>query len=455
MKPKRTDLLHSDASDRERAVLNRALAKEVSAGLLPVPRVSVAAARRGAIQVEVNSERDTTRLLFISRDTTLLNQTTQSLDGYVDLSDVFDEVHIVILQPGIKTNNPVLRVAPNVWIYVASARHWWWTPYAALRLIEMQLHFADGFRPDLVVARDSYESALVAYWVGRRHGRPTQLHIMEDPFDKRVATALEHARLRRRLARFLIPRFPSIRTGTDQIMGRISRMYPAISDVATLPRFHNYDAETDKSSQRNLKEKYRQFSFLVMYVGPLDVQSCAYQAMDAVRSLLGNKKVGFVVVGDGPGRAELEKRAGLLGITPQVVFERDVEDIDYYIAAADVLVVPDTSAAADDIAIKGAFAKVPLVLVTNALRSDVFTHGESALLCGAGDSIVLGGLLRQVLNDIRLRASLPAAAFRVVTERFHEDPVIYRLAYRDSVESAMFVGDADNVSPVTDVLKTV
>ena len=61
------------------------------------------------------------------------------------------KLHIVILQPGIQTLHPILRVAPNVWIYIASAKHWWWTPVVALQMIESQLRFADGFRPDLIV----------------------------------------------------------------------------------------------------------------------------------------------------------------------------------------------------------------------------------------------------------------------------------------------------------------
>ena len=63
---------------------------------------------------ETKSYGKITKVLFISRDENLLNSTRQSLDGHTDISDLFDEVHILILRQGIKAKNPTLRVARNV-----------------------------------------------------------------------------------------------------------------------------------------------------------------------------------------------------------------------------------------------------------------------------------------------------------------------------------------------------
>ncbi|KXJ99793.1 MAG: hypothetical protein UZ19_OD1000291 [Parcubacteria bacterium OLB19] len=129
---------------------------------------------------EVKSERAETRVLFVSRDESLLNPTQQSLDGYTNISDLFDEVHILILRQGIRAKNPALRVANNVWLYTASDKDWWKTPFAGMKLINDQLVFAGGFRPDLIVARDPFESAVLAIMLGKKYERPVQIHVLED-----------------------------------------------------------------------------------------------------------------------------------------------------------------------------------------------------------------------------------------------------------------------------------
>ena len=439
-------MLKRDVSERQRDELESALIRSKYSSDQDIPRVSVTEARLGKSQVEVLSERDTTRLLFISRDTTLLNQTTQSLDGYLNVSDIFDEVHVVILQPGIRTRHPVLRVAPNVWLYIASARHWWSTPIAALDMIATQLMFADGFRADLIVARDPYESALVAYLAGKRYGRATQLHILEDFTHPKVKAVLPYATLRTLLATYMIRKFLSIRTATDTMQHLIERRFGPITDLATLPRFRNYQALNQTAGNINVKEKYTQFTFVVIYIGSLKEGSLAYQAIDATRTLLRNPKVGLVIIGEGALQTQLQKRADLLGVKKQVVFERKVEDIAGYLATADVLLVPDLTTIADDVAIAGAFAGVPLVLALTPTRSDLFTHAESALFFGPGDIGAMSANLNQILNDATIRSRFAPVALDMVTKRLHEDPVVYKQAYRDSVETALFISDTQENS---------
>ncbi len=440
MKNTRTNLAKYDVTAREQSKLNRELAKELSP-TEAVPVITVGEARRRGAQLEVISDRETTRVLIISRDTKVLNQETRSLDRYIELADVFDEVHVVVMQSGGKTRNPVLRVSPNTWLYVVSATSWW-MPWAALRMIAEQLHFADGFRPDVIIARDPYESALVAYLAGRTYSRPTQLHILEDFTNPKISAQLEHPWVRAFLARHLIPRFRSIRTYTDALSQYLRHVYPRVPDIATLPRFYNYHAP-EPGAVVNLKEKFTQFSVIIVYVGALGSDSLAYQAMDAARALLTNPKIGLLFVGDGPGRAELAARAALLGITTQIVFERDVPDITNYIATADILIVPDISEASDQVVIRGAYAGVPIVAATTSLRSDLFVHGESILLAIPGDSLSLWQALNRLISDIPLRRTLRDSAYALVTTRLHEDPVAYRLAYRDSVEAALFADETE------------
>ncbi len=445
----RNDLYNYDASERERSALNSVLNKRQASAEDAIERISVEEARRGESLYEAVSDRDLTRLLFISADESLLNQTQQTLDGYLNLSDVFDEVHIVILRPGIPVKNPVLRVEKNMWLYIATAEAWWWTPVRALKLIREQLEFADGFRPDLIVARDPYESALVAYAAAKRYGRATQVHVLEDFTDPQFLANVPHAWWRGKVARWVLKRSLSVRTATNQIEQLIKKHFPHVPDVATLPRFNNYESLTHAPVQRSIKEKYPQFTFIMLYFGTLDHNSTAYQVIDAARTVLHNPRVGLVVVGDGSARTEFKKRSELLEIAPQVVFERTADDMAGYLKTADVLIVSDTDSAGDEMVIRGAAAGIPVIATVTDLRQDLFVDGESILLAEPDDVSALTAKLNIILNGFAMRKQLATRALHIVETRLHEDPSVYRLTYKHSVEAGLFAGETENapVSP--------
>lgn len=407
-----------------------------------VPLVSVEESLTSESVYTGDQTRDITRVLFISRDETLLNPTKQSLDGLLNISELFDEVHILILRPGISAKHPVLRVANNVWLYTATARFWWWTPVTALRLIHEQLVFVGGLRADLIVARDPFECAVVAHYAGKRYGRPTQVHVLTDYTTKEFVTAEPHNWWRRLLPRLLLKHFASIRTATSATLEFIGRTY-TIPDLKVLPRFNNYEALMRLEPTIDLKAIYKPFSFIMLYVGRLGHESTLYQVIDAARSYLHNPRVGLVVLGDGPAKKECSKRASILGVTEQLVFESRVTTIDPYLKSANVLIVTDTDAAADEVVLQGAAAGIPLIMARNSFREEIFTDGQSALLFTPNDTEQLKQKIQFILNNVGVRQLLVQAAQGIMREKFHDDPLVYKMAYRQSIEHALFTDESD------------
>lgn len=213
----RKDLLNRDASYYASSELSQVISSERKSQQKIIPKVTAEEAMSGASVLEFDSSRDVTRVLFISRDTGLLNPTQQSLDGYVDLSDLFDEVHILILREGIPPKYPVLRVEDNVWLYTATAKAWWRTPSAGMEVVENELEFASGFRVDLIVARDPFESAYLANKLAEKYGRATQLHILDDYTSPEFIKKNKLSFWRLLLPKFTIPKFASVRTQTNTI----------------------------------------------------------------------------------------------------------------------------------------------------------------------------------------------------------------------------------------------
>jgi glycosyltransferase involved in cell wall biosynthesis len=437
------NLSRLDASEYERSSLEYVLEKE-RAKEDTTQYLSVEEAMRADAVYQVKSSRDITRVLFISQDESLLNPTQQSLDGYTNLADLFDEVHILILRQGIPARNPVLRLAKNMWLYTATHKDWWGTPYSGNLLAEGQLVFADGFRPDIIVARDPYESAALAIYLGRKYSRPVQLHVLEDYTSVEFLTKNRHNRWRRYLPKFTIPRVRSVRTSTNALFEQLAKRFK-VEDLKVLPRFRNYEGLIGVESTLDLRAKYKPFVFIMLYIGRLSHDSMLHRAIDAARFGLKNPHIGLIVIGDGPAKKEFEERAKILGIREQIVFESDIKDDVPYLKSANVLIVPDTSPESEEVVLRGAGAGIPMVLARTPEREDIFADGESALLCAPDNIDEFSLKLNIIMNDITLRKHLVDLAQDMIRSKFHENPAVYRTAYRESIEEVLFLDQDDSI----------
>jgi glycosyltransferase involved in cell wall biosynthesis len=424
----------SDAASQLEYILRQEKQKEEN-----VKTVSAQEAMSQAPVFVTDSERDITRVLFISQNTELLNPSQQTLDGYLDLSSLFDEVHILILRQGIAPKSPVLRVSDKMWIYTVSTKHWWQSTTAALELLEDQLVFANGFRPDLIVARDPFESAIVAYKAGQKYNKPTQLHIMKDYTG--ATTQASVGFWRRFLTRFTIPRFESVRTVTSYMQSYVQKRF-VITDIATLPRYQNYAALIDAEDSIDLKHKYQPHIFFLLYVGNLSHESTLHRALDASRFTLKNPRVGMVVLGDGVAKNEFIKRSRVLKIEEQVIFESNTSELTAYLKSAHILVVTDTDGDSDELVLKAAACGIPMVMARNEKREDIFTHGESAFLCDPADVQAFTDNIDILQNDMAVRNVFKMNAKAIIREHFHGNPDEYREAYRTSIEQAFFIDAA-------------
>jgi glycosyltransferase involved in cell wall biosynthesis len=429
------DIANLDASVRASNELQSIIKKESGKG---EKRMSVEDALKQPRVAKSEEGRTALRVLFISRDESLLNPDTQSLDGFLRLKDLFEEVHILILREGIPSSNPVLRPDKNVWLYTATAKHWFQTPAAAVQLAKEQLAFASGFRPDLIVARDPFESAMAATALGNIYNRPTQLHVLEDYTTKAFQKKHQHNYWRKFLTRFTISKFKSIRTATDSLAGVLSKKF-SVKDISVLPRYQDYQKVIGAKNAIDLQSKYKPFIFFMLYVGKLDHESRLYRAIDAARFALQNPRVGLIVLGDGPARSEFQRRAKILGIEKQIVFEKKSTEYISYLKSSHILIAPDMSGESEEVVYTAAAAGVPIVMADTPHRHDIFEDEVSGYLCEADNTQMFADRISDVLNNVTLRKVIGEGGREAIERRFHQDPHVYKDSYQRSIEEAIFV----------------
>jgi len=127
--------------------------------------------------------------------------------------------------------------------------------------------------------------------------------------------------------------------------------------------------------------------------------------------------VEFVLVGDGPLRAELEKLAQDAGIAGQVRFLGDRRDIPAILASLDLTVLPSDSESLSNSIIESMAAGVP-VIATRVGGNAELVDDDRGQLVSAGDEQDLAAAMLSLLRDHARRQRLAENARSFALSRF-------------------------------------
>lgn len=426
-------------ADEAAIELDSVIAKSAPTAEVDRDAEAIAVALRKERILEAESHRVKSRVLFITEDMSVLERESGLRTQLVSLADVFDEIHIFILS-GDHPQKEVERLAQKVWLYPVSPRFMTSTARTGVSAAMKHLQFVDGFRPDVVVALEPFAAATVAAAISKKFDRPWQLHIRTDAFLYPKQFLATNTKIRKRqldVAEKMIAVAPSIKTATGGIQHRLREQFEPKGEVGVLPQFYHIEEclAVDRVSGTH---RYEQFTFTALFVGDLHADSTLFRALDAMKPLMRAPTVGLVVIGTGTHVAQFRERAKLLGIYNQVLFLGAVSDLTAHLAAATVLLMTDTVSDSEEVVIQAAATGLPLVLATTDLRADLFIHEKSALLVEDDLPLTYSKAVTKIMNDNALRQRLGNAARKTVQARIEEDPRLYRIAFRDSIEDVLF-----------------
>jgi glycosyltransferase involved in cell wall biosynthesis len=124
------------------------------------------------------------------------------------------------------------------------------------------------------------------------------------------------------------------------------------------------------------------------------------------------------MVGDGPDRAQLERRAHELGIVKDTLFLGYQEDVAPFYAAFDALVLPSSNEGTPVSAIEALAAGRPVVATRVGGVPDVVQEGEDGFLVEPGATDELADRLAQLAGDPALRERMGEAGRQRVLPRY-------------------------------------
>ena len=147
--------------------------------------------------------------------------------------------------------------------------------------------------------------------------------------------------------------------------------------------------------------------------GSLDLLS----AFTSLAALYGGLKLMYI--GEGEQRAEVEEEAGRLGLSHRVVCTGFRHDIERYMAAVDIFVLPSKTYESFGMVLIEAMATgIPVIGSRLGGIPEIIEHGTNGILVEPGNVEELTQAIKLLVDEPALRGRLAATASRTVDERF-------------------------------------
>src|SRR6476646_1685750 len=165
--------------------------------------------------------------------------------------------------------------------------------------------------------------------------------------------------------------------------------------------------------------------FVVGWVGRMTAVKRTDDVLEAFR-LVREQGVDacLCLVGDGPDRERIERRAAELGVIRDTLFLGYQEDVAPYYAAFDALVLPSANEGTPVSVIEALAAETPVVATRVGGVPDVVREGEEGFLVDAGDTAELAERLTRLAGDPQLRRRLGKSGRERVVKRYAVDRLL-------------------------------
>ena len=151
----------------------------------------------------------------------------------------------------------------------------------------------------------------------------------------------------------------------------------------------------------------------ILCVGRLSREKAQIDLLEALGRLRRNgfdRKFAVVIVGDGPERDRIRRRAKQLGISDLMFMVGQQSDVIPFFTMAELMVLPSHSEGSPNVLLEAMAAGLPSIATRVGGVPELVRDGESALLVPADDPEALANAIRRALSDLALRKRLGSNA---------------------------------------------
>jgi len=364
------------------------------------------------------------RLLFITKDESVIDSESTSYHRITDLRGKFSEIHVILIRSTVHggKRHP-LRPFSNVWLYPTNTRSLIGGVFEAYASAKTHLLFGGNFRADVIVADDTHEAGMLGWFLSERFHRPLQLQMRSDFFAHTPHEQKKFSPHYEVSTDFLLSRVKNICVANEEERDVLVHEYDCEENtVEVLPSEHVLNFQGVHGSVCDLHERYPQFKSILLYI-PQERkgEQTALVLQELSKILRGHREAGLVVLSDGPERLMLERLVISLGVQRQVAFEVRSLHTASYVRTADMLIHFSHGEKESEPLFIAGMARTPIITDAVGVGGELFRNGESAYLCEVEDSAGLATAVDACLTKGDTLSALTERAHEVVQEYFKND----------------------------------
>jgi N-acetyl-alpha-D-glucosaminyl L-malate synthase BshA len=180
-----------------------------------------------------------------------------------------------------------------------------------------------------------------------------------------------------------------------------------------------------------------EYDALVVHVSNFRPVKRVDLAVEIVRVMRQDLRVRFLLIGDGPVRADVERLVAEYGMTRDTIFLGEQQDLVPYLSAADLFLLPSAQESFGLAALEAMACEVPVIASHVGGLPEVIDEGVTGFLCPPGAVELMARRGVELLKDPERRAAMGRAGAELARTRYCADRVVpmYEAAYRDVLSS--------------------
>jgi len=206
-------------------------------------------------------------------------------------------------------------------------------------------------------------------------------------------------------------------------------------DIRVIPNFLDC-AEYRRRFDPALREQLcppADYDALVVHVSNFRPVKRVEAAIEVFRRIRQRVRARFVLIGDGPVRADIEQRVDDYDLTRHVTFVGERQDLVAWLSVADLFLLPSAQESFGLAALEAMACEVPVVASNVGGLPEIIEDGVTGFVCPPDDVDLMAERGVALLTDPALRTSIAQAAAEMVRTRYCTDLIVpqYEEAYRD------------------------
>ena len=379
-------------------------------------------------------------VLMISLDSTLLTGEKRVIgdarERHILYGKYLSNLFIVVLPPermSLKTK----RLSENVIVYSTSSRKLLavWDAYRIGKKI------CKENKIDVITTQDPLLTGLVGYLLRRRFNIPLNMQLHGNYLDNEFH--LKSSKLFPILniaGKSIVKKADCIRAVSSLVKDDlVSKIGISRERIVTFPVFTNIDKFMSSSKTTMVRDKYKRFDSIVIFIGSLirrkNIEAFINAASEVVKS---HPRTLFLIIGEGPEKMRLLNMVDRLGLRQNVKFKGKVahQYLPSYYQASNLFVLPSKEDGWGLVVVEALASGRPVIVSNACGTKDIVDRANCGFVFPANRPDILAQKIIYLLDNPKLGLEMGERGKEYVKQAMdiHKNAYKYKEMYQKTIE---------------------